>query len=336
LLISLKVQSLQNNTVKKLIFILSITCTFFLSLSAFAIPDDKNKPGDDKKDKAKKADTTKVALNGNDLLEETETELPDTLEISFPSHDLYTSWDTETAHPYNFKENFKNDSVEIQLTNAYDCGFTPPFCGQLTSLYGWRKYRPHYGTDIDLVTGEGVRAAFDGMVRVARFYKGYGNCVIIRHNNGLETVYAHLSKLLVESGQQVESGTFVGLGGNTGHSHGSHLHFEIRYLGQAIDAQDVIDFEKGQLLTNTFVLRKNDVENKYDLRALHSRYRKDLGLAYGNYKDKNGKSYKIYYIRKGDNLSRIAKRNRTTVNAICKKNGIKPTTILRPGRKLKI
>jgi murein DD-endopeptidase MepM/ murein hydrolase activator NlpD len=322
--------------VKNIIYILSITCVLFLSLSVSAIPDDKNKPGDDKKAKAKKDDTTKVVVSAAELMEEVDSELPDTLDISFPSHDLYASWDTETAHPYNFKENFKCDSVQIQLTNEYDCGFTPPFCGYLTSLYGWRKYRPHYGTDIDLVTGEEVKAAFDGMVRVAKYYKGYGNCVIIRHNNGLETVYAHLSKIKVESGQQIESGTVVGLGGNTGHSRGSHLHFEVRYLGQAIDAQDLIDFERGTLIANTFVLRKNDVENKYDLRALHSRYRKDLGLAYGNYKDKNGKPYKLYYVRKGDNLSRIAKRNRTTVNAICKKNGIKPSTILKPGRKLKI
>jgi hypothetical protein len=322
--------------VKRLIFILSITCVFGFNLSGYtpSIPDDRNKPGDDKKEKTKREDSTKVLENSLTLAEE-DSELPDTLEITFPSHDLYASWDTETAHPYNFNECFKSDSVAIQLTNEYDCGFTLPFKGNLTSLFGWRKYRPHYGTDIDLVTGQEVVASFDGMVRVAKYYKGYGNCVIIRHQNGLETVYAHLSKLLVESGQMVESGTVLGLGGNTGHSYGSHLHFEIRYLGQAIDAQDVIDFQKGELLSNTFILRKNDVENKYDLRAAHNRYRHDLGLAYGHYKDKNG-SYKLYRVRQGDNLSRIAKRNHTTVKAICRKNGIKPTTLLRPGRKLKI
>lgn len=322
--------------IKRLIFILSITCAAYVAgaASLVSIPDDRNKPGDDKKEKSKREDTSKVSESAAALLQE-DMELPDTLEITFPSHDLYTSWDTETAHPYKFSEEFKSDSVEICLTNPYDCGFTLPFKGNLTSLFGWRKYRPHYGTDIDLETGQEVVACFDGMVRVARYYKGYGNCVIIRHNNGLETVYAHLSKLLVESGQPVESGKVIGLGGNTGHSYGSHLHFEIRYLGQAIDAQDVIDFERGALVAESFMLRKNDVENKYDLRATHNRYRRDLGLAYGNFKDKNG-SYKIYRVRKGDNLSRIAKRNRTTVKSICRKNGIKATTILRPGRKLKI
>lgn len=301
-------------------------------LAGASWPDDRNKvPGDDKK-KSKREDTTSVKLAD---IEDLEEELPDTLEINFPSHDLYSTWDTETAHPYNFKEHFKQDSVCIDLVTPFDCGFSMPFKGRLTSLYGWRRYRPHFGTDIDLVTGEEVLASFDGMVRVARYYKGYGNCVIIRHNNGLETVYAHLSKILVQSGQAIESGQVLGLGGNTGHSYGSHLHFEVRYLGQAIDAQDLIDFEKGELFSNTFVLRKTDVDNKYDLRTLHNRYNRDLGLAYGNYKDKNG-TYKVYYVRKGDNLSRIAKRNRTTVKAICKKNNIKPSTILKPGRKLKI
>lgn len=297
-----------------------------------SVPDDKTKiPGDDKK-RSKKEDTSSVKLSG---IEELEEELPDTLEINFPSHDLYSTWDTETAHPYNFKENFKQDSVCIDLVTPFDCGFSMPFKGRLTSLYGWRRYRPHFGTDIDLETGQEVLASFDGMVRVAKYYKGYGNCVIVRHNNGLETVYAHLSKIHVQSGQAVEAGQVLGLGGNTGHSYGSHLHFEVRYLGQAIDAQDLIDFENGKLFSDYFVLRKCDVDNKYDLRALHNRYNRDLGLAYGNYKDKNG-SYKVYFVRKGDNLSRIAKRNRTTVKAICKKNNIKPSTILKPGRKLKI
>ncbi|HQQ93466.1 MAG TPA: peptidoglycan DD-metalloendopeptidase family protein [Bacteroidia bacterium] len=321
---------------KRLIIILSVTCIFGPLSAGFkvTVPHEAGKAGDGKKDKTKREDSSRVLVSSTSLLDD-ESELPDTLEITFPSHDLYASWDTETAHPYKFAEAFKADSVEIELTNPGDCGFTLPFQGNLTSLFGWRKYRPHYGTDIDLVTGQEVVACFDGMVRVARYYKGYGNCVIIRHNNGLETVYAHLSKILVESGQKIESGTVLGLGGNTGHSTGSHLHFEIRYLGQAIDAQDVIDFEKASLISNTFVLRKQDVENKYDLRASQSRYRHDLGLAYGSFKDKNG-SYKLYRVRKGDNLSRIAKRNRTSVKSICRKNGIKPGTILRPGRKLKI
>lgn len=293
--------------------------------------------GDDKKGKVKKEreDTSCVAINDNSLAEQ-EEETPDTCLILFPSHDLYASWDTIAAHPYNFNDAFKSDSVLITLCQEGDGGFVVPFKGNLTSLFGWRKYRPHYGTDIDLETGDQVVAAFDGMVRVAKPYHGYGNCVIVRHANGLETVYAHLSKILVESGQTVTAGSLVGLGGNTGHSYGSHLHFEMRYLGQALDTQDFIDFEKGELRSNVFTLRKCDVENKYDLRALHNRHRRDAGFAKGNYKGGSYKGVRVHKVKSGDNLGRIAKRYGTTVKVLCRKNGIKPTTKLRLGQKLKV
>ena len=326
--------SLQSSkNLRKLIYILSITCVAFVNLNAFG----NSIPGDDKKNKAKKEreDTTQLRLNSENL-SESDDETPDSTLILFPSHDLYASWDTIAAHPYNFAETFKQDSVSITLTEIGDGGFVLPFKGGLTSLFGWRKYRPHYGTDIDLETGDQIVAAFDGMVRVAKYYQGYGNCVIIRHKNGLETVYAHLSKILVESGQVIPAGSLVGLGGNTGHSFGSHLHFEIRYLGQALDTQDFIDFEKGELKSNCFTLRKSDVENKYDLRALHSRHKHDLALGRGYYKGASAKNGKIYKVRAGDNLGKIAKRNHTTVKAICRKNGIKTTTKLKVGRKLKI
>lgn len=324
---------------KKLIYILSITCTAFFNLNAssYYTPDDRNKPGDDKKSKelkAKRDDTTKFVINEESLPDNMET--PDTNQILFPSHDLYTSWNTDVAHPYNFSEDFKEDSVIITLRQESDNAFVLPYKGGLTSLFGWRKYRPHYGTDIDLETGDTIVAAFDGMVRVAKYYPGYGNCVIIRHGNGLETVYAHMSKLLVESGQVLTSGTTLGLGGNTGHSYGSHLHFEIRYLGQALDTQDFIDYEKGELKSNTFVLRKADVENKYDLRALHTRHKHDVGLARAGKYGKNSVKGGNYKVRNGDTLDRIAKRNRTTVKALCRKNGIKTTTKLRIGQRLKI
>lgn len=318
---------------KKLIYILSITCIGLLNLNAYNLPDydDKNKPGDDKKGKIKRDDTTKLALNEENL-----EEIHDTTEILFPSHDLYAVWDTVSAHPYNFYESFKCDSVTINLTSPGDGGFTMPFGGGITSEFGWRKYRPHYGTDIKLAVGDQVVSSFDGMIRMAKYYYGYGNCVIIRHNNGLETVYGHLSKILVEAGQSIKSGEIIGLGGNTGRSFGSHLHFEMRYLGQALDTEDFIDYAKGTLKTNEFILRKTDVEHKYDLRACHTRHKRDVGMArggsYGGAMAKNG----IYKIRPGDTLGAIARRHKTTINSLCKKNGLKPTTVLRLGQKLKI
>lgn len=321
---------------KKLIFILSVSCIGFLTAGATTFSPDDRKKGDDddKKSKIKKDDTTRQVINCEELAEGDE-ESVDTVQILFPSHDLYSSWDTTSAHPYHFYEAFKSDSVIITLTEPKDCGFSMPFKGGITSEFGWRKYRPHYGTDIDLEIGDSVATAFDGMVRLAKYCTGYGNCIIVRHGNGLETVYAHLSKIMVETGQTINAGSVIGLGGNTGRSFGSHLHFEMRYLGQALDTEDFVDYQKGELKSNTFTLRKSDVEHKYDLRALHSRHKRDVGIARAD--RKSGKITKgIYRIRPGDTLGAIARRNHTTIKALCKKNHLKPTSILRLGQKLKI
>ncbi len=299
-------------------------------------PDEKPIKDDGKKKAVKRDDTTKTTINPLSLVlhsEDHEDEEVDSL-LAFPSNDLYSSWDTTVIHPYSFADSFKQDSAMVKLTEATDCGFVLPFNGNVTSEFGWRKRRPHYGTDIDLETGDTVMAAFDGMVRIAKLNRSYGNVVIIRHKNGLETVYAHLSKILVEPGQTIEAGQILGLGGNTGHSFGAHLHFEIRYLGQAMDAEDFIDFATGTLKKNECMITKADVETKYDLRALHSRQKRDLHLtrATGT-KSKYGK---VYTVKKGDTLGRIAQRNHTTIKAICKKNGIKQTKVLRLGQKLKV
>jgi murein DD-endopeptidase MepM/ murein hydrolase activator NlpD len=306
---------------------------------------DEKKPGDDKKGKTKaKDDTSSVSAafvepHNHDGEQEEDDLLmaeSDTTIISFPSNDLYATWDTVMAHPYRFYESFKSDSVELNFILPGENSFVMPFKGRVTSVFGWRKRRPHYGTDVDLVTGDTVVSAFDGMVRIAKVCYGYGNCVIVRHNNGLETVYAHLSKISVEVGQPVKAGDLLGLGGNTGRSFGDHLHWELRYLGQAIDAQDIVDFEKGELKENCFVLRKTDVCSKYDLRALHSRHRKDVGLTKAElaYAKKTGS--KLHKVKQGDNLGYIAKKYRTTVSALCKKNKIKSTTTLRLGQLIKI
>ncbi len=307
----------------------------FIVNSAFAgVLDDRNKPGDDKKAKLKRDDTTHYVLS-----EESVLETPDTTLILFPSNDLYATWDTEVIHPYSFAECFKSDSVTINLVSEGDGGFSMPKPGtNISSVFGWRRRRPHYGTDVKLDIGDTVVSAFDGMVRIAKTHQGgYGSVVIVRHNNGLETVYAHLSKILVEPGQQLKSGELLGYGGNTGRSTGPHLHFEIRFLGQALDAEDFIDFATGTLKKDEFVLHKTDVENKYDLRALHNRHRHDVGI---RHYEPNSVTYykgtKVYKVRNGDNLGKIAQRNHTTVNAICKKNGFKPTKVLQVGQRIKI
>jgi murein DD-endopeptidase MepM/ murein hydrolase activator NlpD len=301
-------------------------------------PDEKPTKDDGKKKAAKNDDTTKVALNASLLVlndeHDHEEEEVDSL-LAFPSSDLYSTWDTTTIHPYSFAASFKQDSAIIHLTEPTDCGFVVPFKGNLTSVFGWRKRRPHYGTDINLETGDTVVAAFNGMVRIAKLNRSYGNVVIIRHANGLETVYAHLSKINVEAGQMVEAGQNIGLGGNTGHSFGSHLHFEMRYLGQAMDTEDFIDYATGTLKKNECMITKSDVETKYDLRALHTRQKKDLNYSKSGGGKSTGKG-RSYTVKKGDTLGRIAQKNHTSISAICKKNGIRQTKVLKLGQRLKV
>ena len=157
-----------------------------------------------------------------------------------------------------FKDEFTPDATyTLELENSeYGC-FKMPSWGPLSSPFGWRYNRYHKGVDIQLRKGDTVTCAFDGMVRFAKKEGGYGNVVIVRHYNGLETVYAHLSKILVADGDVVGSGDLIGLAGSTGHSTGPHLHFEVRFMGAPVDPQYFISFDYGNLMYNTVVLKKN-------------------------------------------------------------------------------
>ena len=143
--------------------------------------------------------------------------------------------------------------------------FTCPYVRAVYSKFGYRRGRRHQGVDLPLPVGTPVKVAFDGRVRAAMYSKGYGNLVVVRHENGLETYYGHLSKRLVEPGDWVHSGDVIGLGGSTGRSTGPHLHFETRYRGFAFDPQWIIDFEAGELRKNVFVLRRSylDASSRY-------------------------------------------------------------------------
>ncbi|CAN5149534.1 hypothetical protein BH09BAC5_BH09BAC5_10970 [soil metagenome] len=175
-----------------------------------------------------------------------------------PAWDLYDEWDTLSVHAEKFDALTFDDTIRIPLRDPGHCKYVHPFNGPTTSAFAFRSYRYHFGVDINLETGDTVRCAFDGKVRIAQKSKTYGYVVVIRHNNGLETYYAHLSKLLVTSGDDIEAGMVLGLGGNTGHSFGSHLHFEMRFRGVAINPNYLIDFKNQTLRTDTYNLTKSD------------------------------------------------------------------------------
>lgn len=227
-------------------------------------------------------------------------------ELEYPAIDIYASWNTKDT--YSYPGMTVPDSYDIDLT-----GFCMPTDSRrITSNFGYRWGRAHKGLDVKVYIGDTIRAAFDGKVRIVRYEaRGYGKYVLIRHPNGLETVYGHLSKQLVKPDQIVRAGEPIGLGGNTGRSTGSHLHFETRFCGIAINPKFMFDFERQDIVCDTYHFKKS----------------KSASAAAG------GVVYQK--VRKGDSLSRIAARTGTTVDKLCRLNGITRKTVLRPGQVLR-
>jgi murein DD-endopeptidase MepM/ murein hydrolase activator NlpD len=256
---------------------------------------------------------TKPAKDSTNIYEEMLNDESDDLMENHPAEDIYNNiWTSEKLNPYKVSLNDLPDSIRINCN-----GFHMPIFGRVTSKFGPRRYRFHYGIDLALHVGDTIHAAFKGKVRIIDYDPGgYGNYVVIRHENGLETVYAHLSKVDVRLDQNVKAGQHIALGGNTGRSTGPHLHFETRYLGNAINPANLIDFQDGKVVASTYILTK----------------RKNF---YYQQREKTRDIAKYYKVRNGDNLSKIAARNGVTVAALKKLNNIKGSSI-NPGKRLRI
>lgn len=233
--------------------------------------------------------------------------------------DIYDSWDNTKAHPY--ASELIPDSFRIDLR-----GFVMPTTStKVTSRYGYRPSfrRMHKGLDIKVYTGDTIVSAFDGKVRVVRYDAGgYGYYVVVRHKNGLETIYGHLSKQLVVADQEVKAGEPIGLGGNTGRSFGSHLHFETRLLGAAINPELLFDFPAQDVTANFFTFRKTDY-----LPAASSSSANN-GRRMASSSKKGGSRY--YKVRKGDTLSSISKKLGISINSLCGSNNLKRNSTIRP------
>ena len=228
----------------------------------------------------------------------------------YPADDLYPEWSNEYAHKYT--NVVIPDSLLIDLT-----GFCMPTeSTKVNDIFGYRprRRRMHYGLDIKVERGDTIRAAFEGKVRYVSYQRrGYGHYVVIRHPNGLETLYAHLTKRLVEENEVVRAGDPIRLGGNTGRSTGSHLHFETRLLGKALNPALMFDFPNQDVTGDTY---------------LYVKPKKKV------YDPSDPDTY--YKVRSGDTLGRIAARKGTTVKNLCKLNGITTKTTLRIGQVLRL
>lgn len=235
-----------------------------------------------------------------------------TLMNHHPADSIYRfNWTDERVNPYGLLFDSLKDDVHIPMA-----GFVLPAPGYITSPFGWRRNRMHKGTDIKVQVGDSIRSAWSGQVRIVGWDpRGYGYFVVVRHHNGLETVYGHLSRPLVDEYEMVPAGYVLGLGGNTGRSTGSHLHLEIRYLGEAMDPAKVIDFSTGRL--------RNSEEYVIAIKAMKQAKAAQAAMKY-------------HKVKQGDTLSGIAKKYGTSVKALCRLNNIKETKILQIGQKLRV
>lgn len=259
-------------------------------------------------------------------------------ELESPSADLYANWDNKYAHR----------ATELPETYKIDLRhFTMPTTSRvITSNFGSRWGRQHKGLDIKVYIGDTIRAAFSGKVRIVRYEAGgYGKYIVIRHNNGLETIYGHLSEQLVEENQEVRSGEVIGLGGNTGRSTGSHLHFETRLCGVALNPALMFDFRAQDVTGDYYAFNKETYDNE-STNATRLRGKQDSSTYAStnslddyatNKRTTSGLTDQISYhkVKKGETLERIAKKRGVTIEKICKLNHITKTMRLRPGQILR-
>lgn len=244
-------------------------------------------------------------------------------------------WTLGVTNPYGMQQTDLPATWTIWLVDELD-QYHCPFIGDVhpRGKFGPRRGRRHQGVDLPLKTGDPIYAAFTGKVRMSRYFGAFGNLVVIRHENGIETFYAHLSKRNVEEGDWVNAGDVIGLGGSSGRSTGPHLHFETRYNGFAFDPQWLIDFKTGKLRHRLFVLKK-----KYF--NIYSNYEQDFEDEFKNHEEDKAEdaeraAMKYYTIRSGDTLSKIARNNGTTISELCRLNGISQNATLRIGKRIRV
>jgi hypothetical protein len=232
------------------------------------------------------------------------------------AYEYYSRWDTQKIDIYNFDLKNFEDSITVRLYDTrLGLNWKMPLDQlRLTSQFGFRWRRWHHGVDLGLTTGDNVYSGFDGIVRIKSYDRyGYGYYVVVRHKNGLETLYGHLSKHLVEVGQEVKAGDLLGKGGSTGRSTGPHLHYELRYRGLAFNPEKVYDFSESTIVDPVFTISK----------ALFNHVAEARAVAY-------------HKVKKGENLGSIARKYGVSVNQLTRLNGISTRTILRVGQNLRI
>ncbi len=253
----------------------------------------------------------------------------------------YAIWDTHNINPYRVDGRRIQDTLNLRLIEPEKQRYAkmPLNTTPITSDFGFRGYRWHYGTDLDLETGDSVKTAFDGVVRLVKWDgSGYGNYVLVRHYNGIETLYGHMQKAVVTPGTFVKAGELIGYGGSTGRSSGSHLHFEVRYEGNPIDPEKLYDFPDYHLIKDNFQITSGLFA--YYSKSLKYRGGSVPGAGSGSSSSRSrsqptqARRTVSHKIRSGDTLSEIAQKYGVSQSQIRRLNGNVST--LRIGRTLRI
>lgn len=258
-------------------------------------------------------------------------------QMGSPSAQLYKEWNNKYAH----RATELPDSFLINLKH-----FCMPTTSKvITSNFGRRWGRMHKGIDVKVYIGDTIRSAFSGKVRIVKYEaNGYGNYVVIRHYNGLETIYGHMSKHLVKENQIVKAGEPIGLGGNTGRSTGSHLHFETRLCGVALNPALMFDFRNQDVTGDTYMFHRDTYENESVLanKARGKSAGDDEAVAQETSSGKSRKQssasssdIRYHKVKRGETLSSIAKKRGTTIDKLCKLNHISKRMRIRPGQILR-
>ena len=239
-------------------------------------------------------------------------------------------WNTNTYNPYD------NETVVFPFQMIFsDSVYHSPILKKkvITSRYGWRWRRAHSGIDIDLITGDDVVSVLDGIVRFAKYNPGHGKLVIVRHFNGMETSYAHLSSIRVQTNDTISGGEILGRGGATGNARGSHLHFTMSYKGVAINPEYLFEINESNKI-RAFEIWVTKKWTKPYFHSPRQTTKLELLLTESEALASLKKEKKLYIVQSGDTLSHISRRNNISIRSICITNNIKSSSVLKVGQML--